>query len=42
VLFGGIVRDGIDARALSGNAANAAEDLEKLGEELGRALLERT
>jgi glycerate kinase len=41
VLFGGVVRDGIDARALSGNVASAAEDLEALGEELGRSLLER-
>jgi glycerate 2-kinase len=40
VLFGGVVRDGIGARALSGNVASAAEDLEALGEELGRALLE--
>ena len=42
VLFGGVVRDGIDARPLSGDVASAAEDLEALGEELGRALLERT
>jgi len=41
VLFGGVVRDGIDARPLSGDVASAAEDLEALGEELGRALLER-
>ena len=41
VLFGGVVRDGIDARPLSGNVASAAEDLAELGEELGRALLER-
>ena len=41
VLFGGVVRDGIDARPLSGDASCAAEDLEALGEELGRALLER-
>jgi glycerate kinase len=41
VLFGGVVRDGIDARELSGDVASAAEDLETLGEELGRALLER-
>jgi glycerate 2-kinase len=41
VLFGGVVRDGVDARRLSGNVASAAEDLESLGEALGRALLER-
>lgn len=41
VLFGGIVRDGVDARSLSGRIAWANEDLEKLGEELGRSLLER-
>jgi glycerate kinase len=41
VLFGGVVRAGIDARPLSGDVASAAEDLEALGEELGRALLER-
>jgi glycerate 2-kinase len=41
VLFGGLVRDGIDARALSGDVGSATEDLEALGEELGRALLER-
>jgi glycerate 2-kinase len=41
VLFGGLVRDGIDARALSGDVRRATEDLEALGEELGRALFER-
>src|SRR5512146_2257870 len=41
VLFGGVVRDGVDARPLSGDVARAAEDLEELGEELGRALVER-
>ena len=41
VLFGGLVRDGIDARALSGDVASAADDLTALGDELGRALLER-
>jgi glycerate kinase len=41
VLFGGVVRDGIDARPLSGRIASAREDLEELGEELGRSLLER-
>jgi glycerate kinase len=40
VLFGGLVRDGIDARSLSGDVRSAAEDLEALGEELGRALVE--
>jgi glycerate 2-kinase len=40
VLFGGVVRDGIDARSLSGDPGRAAEDLEELGDELGRALLE--
>jgi glycerate kinase len=40
-LFGGVVRDGIDARPLSGDVRRAAEDLEELGAELGRALLER-
>jgi glycerate 2-kinase len=41
VLFGGVVRDGIDARPLSGDLRRAAEDLLELGDELGRALLER-
>jgi glycerate kinase len=41
VLFGGIVRDGVDARPLSGDIRSVAEDLVGLGEELGRALLER-
>jgi glycerate kinase len=41
VLFGGVVREGIDAQPLSGNPGRAVEDLEKLGEELGRTLLER-
>jgi len=40
VLFGGIVRDGLSAQALSGDPARSAEDLERLGEELGRRLLE--
>ena len=40
-LFGGVVRDGVEARSLSGDVGRAAEDLEALGEELGRALLER-
>ena len=41
VLFGGRVEGGLDARSLSGNVARAAEDLEELGEDLGRALVER-
>jgi glycerate kinase len=40
-LFGGVVRDGVDARALSGDPSRAAEDLEALGEQLARALVER-
>jgi glycerate kinase len=39
-LFGGLVRDGLDARPLSGDPARAAEDLERLGEELARRLVE--
>jgi glycerate kinase len=39
-LFGGIVRDGIEARTLSGDPARAADDLVALGDELGRRLLE--
>jgi glycerate kinase len=42
VLFGGIVRDGIEAHALSGRRALAGEDVVHLGEELGRSLVERT
>jgi glycerate 2-kinase len=34
VLFGGLVRDGVEARALSGDPAFAARDLEQLGEQL--------
>jgi glycerate 2-kinase len=37
-LFGGIVRDGVDARSLSGVPARAEEDLVGLGEELARRL----
>jgi glycerate kinase len=37
-LFGGIVRDGFDARALSGDPSLAAEDLVQLGEELALTL----
>ena len=37
-LFGGLVRDGIDARALSGDPSLAAEDLVQLGEELALTL----
>jgi glycerate kinase len=40
-LFGGVVRDGVDALALSGDRARAAEDLEALGDQLARALVER-
>jgi glycerate kinase len=40
-LFGGVVRDGLDALALSGNPSRAAEDLEALGEQLARTLVER-
>ena len=40
VVFGGLVRDGVEARALSGDPARAARDLEELGEELARALVE--
>ena len=39
-LFGGRVRDGVDATALSGDPARAADDLRELGERLGRGLLE--
>ena len=35
----GIVRDGVDARALSGRRSLAGEDLVQLGEELGIALV---
>src|SRR6185312_14749918 len=38
-LFGGLVRDGIPAHALSGNPADAAADLSALGEELALALV---
>jgi glycerate kinase len=40
-LFGGIVRDGIEAHALSGRRALVGEDLVQLGEELGLALTGR-
>jgi glycerate kinase len=40
-LFGGVVRDGVEARRLSGDPARAVEDLEELGELLARALVER-
>jgi len=39
-LFGGIVRDGVHAHALSGRRALAGEDLVQLGEELARALVD--
>lgn len=35
-LFGGVVRDGVDARALSGQPQRAGDDLVRLGEELAR------
>ena len=38
-LFGGLVRDGVDAHALSGDPSRAREDLAGLGERLGRALV---
>jgi glycerate kinase len=38
VLFGGAVRDGVDARALSGRLDQAAEDLVELGETLALEL----
>jgi glycerate kinase len=37
-LFGGLVRDGLAAHALSGDPARAAADLEALGEQLAAAL----
>ncbi len=40
-LFGGIVRDGIEAHALSGRRALVGEDLVQLGEELALALAGR-
>jgi len=40
-LFGGIVRDGIEAHALSGRRALVGEDLVQLGEELALALVGR-
>jgi glycerate kinase len=39
-LFGGLVGDGIDAHALSGDPSLAVEDLVQLGEELGALLVE--
>ncbi|HZP74021.1 MAG TPA: glycerate kinase [Gaiellaceae bacterium] len=41
VVFGGLVRDDIDAIPLSGDPARAARDVEALGEELARSLVER-
>lgn len=41
VLFGGVVRDGIDARALSGRRSLAGEDLVQLGEEVALAAVGR-
>jgi len=40
-LFGGVVRDGVVAHALSGRPAQAADDLATLGEQLGLALAGR-
>ena len=37
-LFGGLVREGYDARRLSGDPSLAAEDLAQLGEELALTL----
>jgi glycerate kinase len=37
-LFGGLVRDGVDARALSGDPLRARDDLEQLGFELASGL----
>jgi hypothetical protein len=39
-LFGGLVRDGIEAHALSGDRALAGEDLVELGETLALSLLD--
>ncbi len=39
-LFGGVVRGGIRAHALSGRRARAGDDLVRLGEELARALVD--
>jgi glycerate kinase len=39
-LFGGLVRDGVHAHALSGRVELAAEDVVQLGEELARALVD--
>ena len=39
-LFGGVVRDGVHAHALSGRRALAGEDLVQLGEELARDLMD--
>jgi glycerate kinase len=38
-LFGGLVRDGVHAHALSGRRALAGEDIVQLGEELARGLV---
>jgi glycerate kinase len=40
-LFGGLVQDGLDAHALSGDPSRAAADLEELGEELARRTVAR-
>jgi glycerate 2-kinase len=39
-LFGGVVRDGVAARSLSGRRERAGDDLVQLGEELARALVD--
>ena len=39
-LFGGLVRDGVDAHALSGDRSLAGEDLVELGETLALSLLD--
>ena len=33
-LFGGLVRDGVEAHALSGDQGKARDDLERLGQQL--------
>jgi glycerate kinase len=40
-LFGGLVRDGVEAHALSGDRRRAAADVEELGERLALSLVER-
>jgi hypothetical protein len=38
-IFGGVVRGGMRAHALSGRRARAGDDLVRLGEELARGLV---